>query len=153
MDERTLVFRLLLAAALGAVMGLERELKRGNAGLRTHLLVSMGACLFTLVGAYGFLDEATQNARVDLSRTVAQITVGIGFLGGGVIVKHGEIVRGLTTAANLWLAAAVGVTCAAGMWKLALFALALALLALTQLERLETRLPPTRVKDEHQTEA
>lgn len=153
MDETTLVFRLLLAAALGAVMGLERELKRGNAGLRTHLLVSMGACLFTLVGAFGFLGEVTANARVDLSRVVSQITVGIGFLGGGVIVKHGDVVRGLTTAANLWLAAAVGVTCAAGMWKLALFTLALALLALTRLERLEKRLPHPVVDDKHQTEA
>ena len=153
MDERTLVFRLLLAAALGAVMGLEREMKRGTAGLRTHLLVSVGACLYTLVGAYGFLQDAGDAGRVDLARTVGQVTVGVGFLGGGVIVKHGDTVRGLTTAANLWLAAGVGVTCAAGMWKLALFALALALIALTKLETLEKRLPHPPVEDRHQTES
>jgi len=154
MDERTLAFRLLLAAVLGAVMGLEREMKRGNAGLRTHLLVSMGACLYVLTGAYGFLgDAAAHDQKVDLARTVSQVVVGIGFLGGGVIVKHGEIVRGLTTAANLWLAAAVGVTCATGRWTLALFALALSLLALAPLERLEKRLPHPKLDDRHQTEA
>ena len=154
MDERTLIFRLLLAALLGAVMGLEREMKRGNAGLRTHVLVSMGACLYVLNGAYGFLgDAASHDQKVDLARTVSQVVVGIGFLGGGVIVKHGEIVRGLTTAANLWLAAAVGVTCAAGRWKLALFTLALALIALTRLERLEKRLPHPVLDEKHQTEA
>jgi putative Mg2+ transporter-C (MgtC) family protein len=154
MDEGTLVFRLLLAAALGAVMGLEREMKRGNAGLRTHLLVSMGACLYVLSGAYGFLgDAAAHDQKVDLARSVSQVAVGIGFLGGGVIVKHGEIVRGLTTAANLWLAAAVGVTCATGHWKLALFTLSLSLLALAPLERIEKRLPHPKLDDKHQTEA
>lgn len=154
MDERILVFRLLLAAVLGAVMGLEREMKRGNAGLRTHLLVSMGACLYVLNGAYGFLaDAASHDQKVDLARTVSQVVVGIGFLGAGVIVKHGEVVRGLTTAANLWLAAAVGVTCATGHWKLALFTLAVALVALTRLERVEARLPHAKVDEKHQTES
>ncbi len=154
MDELTLVLRLLLAALLGAVMGLEREMKRGNAGLRTHLLVSMGACLYVLAGAYGFLGDAqAHDQKVDLARTISQVVVGIGFLGGGVIVKHGEVVRGLTTAANLWLAAAVGVTCATGRWKLALFTLALALLALTRLEKVEARLPHPVIDDKGQTEA
>ena len=154
MDDWTLASRLLLAAVLGAVMGLEREMKRGSAGLRTHLLVSMGACLSVLVGAYGFLgDAATQDQKVDLGRAAAYVAVGIGFLGGGVIVKHGEIVRGLTTAANLWLAAAVGVTCGAGMWKLALFTVALGLLALVPLGRLEKRLPHPTLHEGEQTEA
>jgi putative Mg2+ transporter-C (MgtC) family protein len=154
MDDWILVSRLLLAAVLGGVLGLERETKRGNAGLRTHLLVSMGACLYVLNGAYGFLgDAAAHDQKVDLARTVSQVVVGIGFLGGGVIVKHGEVVRGLTTAANLWLAAAVGVTCAAGMWKLALFTVALALIALTRLERLEARLPHPGVDEKRQTES
>jgi putative Mg2+ transporter-C (MgtC) family protein len=119
-----------------------------------HLLVSMGACLYVLDGAYGFLgDAAAHDQKVDLARTVSQVVVGIGFLGGGVIVKHGEVVRGLTTAANLWLAAAVGVTCATGRWTLALFTLALSLLALAPLERLEKRLPHPAMEDKHQTEA
>jgi|SRR5678816_4394285 putative Mg2+ transporter-C (MgtC) family protein len=154
MDDVTLVFRLLLAAVLGAVMGLEREMKRGSAGLRTHLLVSMGACLYVLVSAYGFLgDAAARDQKVDLGRAAAYVAVGIGFLGGGVIVKHGENVRGLTTAANLWLAAAVGVTCGAGNWKLALFTVALGLLALVPLGRLEKRLPHPTLHEDEQTEA
>src|SRR5687767_10496286 len=101
-----ILLRLLVALAIGAAIGLERELHERAAGLRTHVLVSLGAALFTLVSAFGFT-EFTSNT-VDPTRIAAQIVVGIGFLGGGAIVKHGADVKGLTTAASLWITAAGG---------------------------------------------
>ncbi|HEU5242755.1 MAG TPA: MgtC/SapB family protein, partial [Gaiellaceae bacterium] len=94
------LLRLFVAAALGGAIGLERELRERQAGLRTHLVVSVGAALFTLVSAYGFTDFG---ARVDPTRIAAQIVTGIGFLGAGAIIRQGLSVRGLTTAATLWL--------------------------------------------------
>ena len=103
------LLRLLVAAGLGGVIGLERELDEKAAGLRTHMLVSVGAALFTLVGAYGFSDFFDGNTvSFDPSRVAAQIVTGIGFLGAGVIFRQGFTVRGLTTAASLWLVGAIG---------------------------------------------
>ena len=95
--------RLALAAALGGAIGIEREIREQEAGLRTHMLVSVGAALFTVVGAYGF-----QGQNVDPSRIAAQIVTGVGFLGAGAIIRRCFSVRGLTTAATLWVVAAVG---------------------------------------------
>jgi putative Mg2+ transporter-C (MgtC) family protein len=105
--------RLLLAALLGGAVGAERELADQPAGLRTHILLTVGACLFTLVSAYGFGGSA------DPSRLAAQIVTGIGFLGGGAIVRYGLTVRGLTTAASIWATASIGVTAGAGRYLLA----------------------------------
>lgn len=105
--------RLLLAALLGGAIGAERELADQPAGLRTHILLTVGACLFTLVSAYGFGGSA------DPSRLAAQIVTGIGFLGGGAIVRYGLTVRGLTTAASIWATASIGVTVGAGRYLLA----------------------------------
>jgi putative Mg2+ transporter-C (MgtC) family protein len=105
--------RLLLAALLGGAVGAERELADQPAGLRTHMLLTVGACLFTLVSAYGFGGSA------DPSRLAAQIVTGIGFLGGGAIVRYGLTVRGLTTAASIWATASIGVTVGAGRYLLA----------------------------------
>lgn len=109
--------RLAVAAALGASIGLERELRDREAGLRTHLLVCVGSALFTLVGAYGF---SNFGVRVDPTRVAAQIVTGVGFLGAGAIIRHGFSVRGLTTAATLWLVAAIGMAAGAGYWEGAL---------------------------------
>lgn len=113
-----------VAAGLGALVGLEREWRERSAGLRTHLLVSIGACALTIVGAYGFADfwnnlELPQGSAPpmrDPTRVAAQIVTGIGFLGGGVILRSGFSVRGLTTAASIWAVSAVGMAAGAGMY-------------------------------------
>ena len=122
-DEALL--RLALAGVLGGLIGLERELREREAGLRTHLLVSVGAALFTIAGAYGF-----GSARVDPTRIAAQIVTGIGFLGAGAIIRQGFSVRGLTTAATLWVVAAVGLASGAGYYSGAVITTALVLVAL-----------------------
>ena len=105
------LLRLLVAAALGGAIGLERELRDHEAGFRTHLLVSLGACVFTLVSAYAWTDWtfSTRSGVVfDPTRIAAQIVTGVGFLGAGAIIVRGISVRGLTTAATLWIVAAIG---------------------------------------------
>jgi putative Mg2+ transporter-C (MgtC) family protein len=121
------LLRIFVAAALGGSIGLERELRERQAGLRTHLVVSVGAALFTLVSAYGF---ASFDGKVDPTRIAAQIVSGIGFLGAGAIIRQGLSVRGLTTAASLWLVAAIGMAAGAGYWDGALIATLGALLTL-----------------------
>ena len=111
-SDLELLGRLLLAAVLGGAIGAERELNDQAAGLRTHMLLTIGACLFTLVSAYGF------GRGTDPSRIAAQIVTGIGFLGGGAIVRHGLTVKGLTTAASIWATASVGVAIGAGSYVL-----------------------------------
>jgi putative Mg2+ transporter-C (MgtC) family protein len=102
--------RLLVAAFAGMVIGIERELRDQVAGLRTHMLVAVGACLFTIVGAYGFDGEG------DPTRVAAQVVTGIGFLGAGAILREGVNVRGLTTAASLWVVAATGTAVGLGQY-------------------------------------
>jgi putative Mg2+ transporter-C (MgtC) family protein len=107
-----------LAAALGGVVGLERELSGHRAGLRTHISVALGAALFAAISAYGFEEflapRNNTNFQIDVTRVVSQIVVGVGFLGGGTILKEGATVRGLTTAASLWVTAAIGTAVALG---------------------------------------
>ena len=130
-DESLL--RLALAALLGGLIGVERELREREAGLRTHLLVSLGSALFTIVGAYGFhafLDSGASVVRADPTRIAAQIVTGIGFLGAGAIIRQGLSVRGLTTAATLWVAAAIGIAAGAGYYSGAVLATVITILAL-----------------------
>ncbi len=141
--------RLLVAAVLGGAIGLERELRERGAGLRTHLVVSVGAALFTLVSAYGFRDFLVHGGtlvRADPTRIAAQIVSGIGFLGAGASIRQGLSVRGLTTAATLWLVAAIGMASGAGYWEAAVIATAGALLTLGPLRvvafRILTRFRP-----------
>jgi len=127
------LLRLAAAAGLGGAVGLERELREREAGLRTHLVVCVGSALFTLVSAYGFHEFMTNGGglvRTDPTRIAAQIVSGIGFLGAGAIIRQGLSVRGLTTAATLWLVAAIGMACGAGYYGPALIATAVALLTL-----------------------
>jgi putative Mg2+ transporter-C (MgtC) family protein len=127
------LLRLSVAAVLGGAIGMERELRERQAGLRTHLVVCVGSALFTLVSAYGFhefLVNGGSLVRTDPTRIAAQIVSGIGFLGAGAIIRQGLSVRGLTTAATLWLVAAIGMAAGAGYYSAALFATAGALLTL-----------------------
>ena len=128
-----ILLRVALAAALGGVLGLERELREREAGLRTHLLVSVGSALFTLVSAYGFhafLASGQNVVRADPSRIAAQIVTGIGFLGAGAIIRQGLSVRGLTTAATLWVVAAIGLAAGAGYYSAAVITTGVALFSL-----------------------
>jgi putative Mg2+ transporter-C (MgtC) family protein len=137
------LLRLGIAAALGGAIGFERELDEKAAGLRTHMLVSLGAALFTMVGAYGFHDFLTGGAavvRADPGRIAAQVVTGIGFLGAGVIFRQGFTIRGLTTAASLWVVAAIGMAAGAGFWEGAVIATVAGLISLRPLEWVKERL-------------
>ena len=127
------VLRLAVAAGLGAAVGIERELREREAGIRTHLLVSLGSCLFTIVGAYGFEDFGS---KVDPTRVAAQIVTGIGFLGAGAIIREGISVRGLTTAGSLWIVAAIGMAAGAGYYWPAVAGTVLTVFALWPLRAL-----------------
>src|SRR3954462_2378842 len=120
-----ILLRLGVAAVLGGAIGFERELRERGAGLRTHTVVSVGSALFTLVSAYAFVGP-----RVDPTRIPAQIVSGIGFLGAGAIIRQGFSIRGLTTAATLWLVAAIGMSAGAGYYSAAIIATAGALISL-----------------------
>ena len=127
------LLRLSVAAALGGAVGLERELRERQAGLRTHLLVSVGAALFTIVSAYGFREFLVNGGsvvRADPTRIAAQVVSGIGFLGAGAIIRQGLSVRGLTTAATLWLVAAIGMAAGAGFYAASAIATVGALITL-----------------------
>ena len=119
--QADLAVRMLIAAALGAAVGLEREIHEHPAGMRTHLLVSLGSAIFTILSIYGFagINQPGVAAAVDPSRVAAQIVSGIGFLGAGAILKYGTSIRGLTTAASLWTTAAIGMAVGAGEWVIA----------------------------------
>lgn len=136
-----LVFRILVAALLGGILGLERDIHGRGAGLRTHLLVSAGAALFMILSIrIPTLEIATpaEVSRVtDPGRIAAQIVTGIGFLGAGVIIREGFTVRGLTTAACLWVAAAIGMATGIGLYLIASITTFLALFALVLLRKLE----------------
>jgi putative Mg2+ transporter-C (MgtC) family protein len=130
-----------LAFVLCAVIGLERQYHQKAAGLRTHTLVGMGSAVFTLVSAYGFSGVVGTDVVLDPSRIAAQIVSGIGFLGAGVIFTRRDIVRGLTTAATIWVSAGVGMACAAGMPVVATVVTGLHLVTICLLAPLGRRLP------------
>jgi len=126
------MLRLLVALILGAVVGLERERQERAAGLRTVTMVSLGSCLFTIVGAYGF-------PNTDPSRVAAQIVTGIGFLGAGTIFLRKDLVRGLTTAATIWTVAAIGMAAGTSQYIVAFFTTLLILSVLMVLKPIEKR--------------
>jgi putative Mg2+ transporter-C (MgtC) family protein len=136
-----LILRLVMAAVLGSLVGADRERLVWAPGLRTHMLVSVGACLFMIVSAFGFADVlGTPNVVLDPSRIAAQVVSGIGFLGAGSILLRGEVVRGLTTAASLWTVAAVGLATGAGLYVEAVAATIVILIILAGIKPLEERL-------------
>jgi putative Mg2+ transporter-C (MgtC) family protein len=147
LDNTAIVLRLGLAFVFGAALGVERELRGQAAGLRTHLLVCLGACLFTVAGLYaglefeghtgGYSGGGQDPIRADITRVASQVVVGIGFLGGGAIVRHGTSVHGLTTAANLWLTASVGLATGLGFYPAAVATVVFALVVLVVLRPVE----------------
>jgi putative Mg2+ transporter-C (MgtC) family protein len=142
--ELDLVWRLAVALGLSTIIGLEREMRQKSAGMRTNALVGTGAALFMLVSEYGFADIIGPHVTLDPSRVAAQIVSGIGFIGGGLIFVRRLDVRGLTTAAGVWVTAAVGMAAGADLPLLASFTTALYLLITYGYPVLERHLPRSR---------
>lgn len=133
-----------IALALCGVIGFEREWRQKSAGIRTHTLVGVGAALFMVVSKYGFFDVLGPGVDVDPSRVAAQIVSGIGFIGGGVIFVRRDLVRGLTTAATVWLAAAVGMASGASLHIVAAGVTAMYLVIALGFTRISRMLPRSR---------
>lgn len=130
MNEAFLI-RILLAALLGGAIGLEREYRAKEAGFRTHFLVGLGAAIFMILSKYGYDDVVkTELVRLDPSRIAAQVVSGIGFIGAGCIIFQRHVVRGLTTAAGLWVTSAIGLACGSGLYALACVSTVLVLVCL-----------------------
>lgn len=134
-----LIGRLALAALLGSFIGFERERLAWSAGLRTHMLVSVGSTLIMIVSAYGFADLHTSGVGLDPSRMAAQVVSGVGFLGAGAIMARGEVVRGLTTAASVWSVAGIGLAVGGGLYVPAVAATVIILIILAGVKPLERR--------------
>ena len=133
LTDTELVRRLILAALLGAAFGLEREIRQKSAGLRTNILIAVGAAVFTLMS----IEMAASTPAADPARIAAQIVTGIGFLGAGAIMRTRVGVQGLTTAATVWVNAAVGVAVGAGQYHLALIATAVTIVVLLVIAPIE----------------
>ena len=135
-----IIFQLLLAAFLGALVGLEREYKKKEAGLRTYSLVSLGAALFTIIAIQSSLALLGKpGVSLDPSRIIGQIVVGIGFIGAGLIIYRQFHIEGLTTAAGLWITAGIGIAVAFQFYWIAVFTTSLAIIILAGLQRLEEK--------------
>jgi putative Mg2+ transporter-C (MgtC) family protein len=141
--------RILISLALGGLIGLEREWHNHAAGLRTHILVCVGATIIMLLSIYGFGDFAGEyNVRMDPARLAAQVVSGIGFLGAGAIIRNGLSISGLTTAASIWVVAAIGLCVGAGFFYEAVLATVLVILILLVLNRLEKSFHSKRSRNE-----
>ena len=146
--------RIIAAIVLGFLLGLERELTNKYAGLRTHILVCLGACIFTIVSIYGFPtfadgDNVIVNQATgirDTGRVAAQIVTGIGFIGAGTVLRNGPMIIGLTTAATLWISAAIGMTCGVGMFDVAAVTTVISVAVLTLIRIFEKKCIPTSIK-------
>jgi|SRR6185369_708137 len=139
--DSLVLYKLLLAAFLGAVIGLEREIHGRPAGFRTHLLVSLGSCLFVITSirfytVFGNFSGSVP-VGVDPGRVAAQVVTGIGFLGAGAIIREKFSVRGLTTAACLWVASAIGLACGVGLFGISMLVTVISLISLLLLKRIE----------------
>lgn len=138
LSQTDMLIRLLTAAALGSIIGFERERLLWAAGIRTHMVVCVGACLIMIVSAFGFADSlSSKNVVLDPSRVAAQVVSGIGFLGAGAILARGEIVRGLTTAASIWTVAAIGLAVGGGLYFAAAVSTAVIIVILAGIKPIE----------------
>lgn len=137
MAQIDLICQLLLATFLGSLIGLEREMREKEAGLRTYALVSLGSCIFTIISLY--LSQSFGDFQVDVIRIVQAVAIGVGFIGAGTIFKEKQEVKGLTTAAGLWGVAAIGVAVGVRLYFLATFATFLTIIILAALGSLEEK--------------
>lgn len=138
--DLTLIIRVLSALLLGFAIGLEREMTNKYAGLRTNILVCLGACIFTIISIYGFPEVSVTGDELgtrDTARVAAQVVTGIGFIGAGTVFRHGATVFGLTTAATLWVSAAIGMACGAGMYTLAIISTVFSIIVLVSIRLFE----------------
>ncbi len=139
--EYSLLIRIAASIFFAFLLGVEREVTGKFAGLRTHILVSVGACVFTLLSLYGFKMHITEGISGvnDPARIAAQIITGIGFIGAGTVMRHGNNIFGITTAATLWVCAAIGMACGTGMYDIAASASIFSLIVLVLIRRFERR--------------
>ena len=138
MSNMEMLLRLVTAAALGSLIGFERERLLWAAGIRTHMLVCVGSCLIMIVSQYGFSSILNEkNVVLDPSRITAQVVSGIGFLGAGAILARGEIIKGLTTAASIWTVAAVGLAVGGGLYLAASTSTVIILIILAGIKPIE----------------
>lgn len=143
-DNLEIAIRIGISLFVGGVVGLERERGQHHAGFRTHILVCLGSTLITLISTYGFGQFANEpNVRMDPARLTAQIISGIGFLGAGTILRNGNKISGLTTAASLWVVAAMGISIGAGFYFGAILTFVCVLISLFVLQRVEQWLLPS----------
>lgn len=143
------LIRITAAIVFGFGIGLERELTNKYAGLRTHILVCLGSCIFTILSIYAFpmaVDQSHPQAYGDPARIAAQILTGIGFIGGGTVLRHGSSVFGLTTAATLWVSASIGMACGAGMLSLGLITALASIAVLVGIRSFEKNILPGNIK-------
>lgn len=148
----TILLRLSVALVLGSLVGLERESRDHEAGMRTNALVALGTALFTIISAFGFLGFLNlAHVQIDPTRIASYVVAGIGFLGGGVIFlrQESERVKGVTTAATIWVVAAIGMACGAGLLWEAVTVAALTLIILVGFRYIETFLLPRRKSNAH----
>ncbi|TLS35553.1 MgtC/SapB family protein [Pseudalkalibacillus caeni] len=138
-DFLIMTLRIFIAAILSGIIGLEREVKKHPAGFRTHILVGVGSCLMMLLSLYGFItySEEHANVRFDPARIPSYVVSGIGFLGAGTILVNGGTVRGLTTAASIWIVAGIGLVVGAGMYAEAVLTTVIVILSLVFLNKIE----------------
>lgn len=134
--EIEFVIRLLAACFFGLFVGLERSKKHKAAGIRTYIIVAVCAAIFTMVSKYGFLDIAAEKTRVDVSRVAHTVVTGVSFLGAGIIFSKGDKVQGITTAAGIWVMAAIGIACGSGMYISAVVTTALILVTQTIMRKI-----------------
>ncbi|SNS19688.1 putative Mg2+ transporter-C (MgtC) family protein [Humidesulfovibrio mexicanus] len=139
------LLRIALAGVLGALIGIERQLRAKEAGLRTHVLVCIGSAMFMIVSKYGFGDIlAGEHIALDPSRVSAQVVSGVGFLGAGTILINKQVVKGLTTAAGLWVTASIGLVVGSGMYEIGVYGTVMTLIVLEVVRQLRDRLMGSR---------
>ncbi len=144
--DADILIRILFSIVLGSLIGLERELTNKSAGLRTQIMVCLGACIFTILSIYGFSTAVTLYPLGDPSRVAAQIITGIGFIGAGTVLRQGLTVTGLTTASTLWIVAAIGMACGCGKLSIAVVSTILAIAVLVLIRILEVKILPRNLK-------
>lgn len=142
-----MIFRIILSMVLGFIIGLEREITNKSAGLRTNILVCVGSCLFTILSLYGFSNALSIYPMGDPARVAAQILTGIGFIGGGTVLRHGTSIYGLTTAATLWVTASVGMACGCGKFSIAILCAIVSVAILTLIRIFERNCIPKTQKN------